>query len=215
MHCTKSIILGDLWGPFLLTFLLSVTLSLRTTESASTIITSIFVIMWVGGIVVYLNANFLGSHMSIFQSICLLGYCVFPINVVSLATWLIGKWIPPALKLTLVAVSFIWATLCKYWFIEGSISFVGEMVPQRKRKLALYPICLFYLFLSWFVLIVWWILIKCKEIPLNISYQPITKNIEYYSQYQLISLLLRRRHSCLTAYWRKTSSEKNALNIDF
>jgi hypothetical protein len=30
------------------------------------------------------------------------------------------------------------------------------MIPPRKRKLALYPIILFYLFLSWFVLIVWW-----------------------------------------------------------
>lgn len=36
----------------------------------------------------------------------------------------------------------------------ASIAFVGEMIPARKRKLALYPIILFYLFLSWFVLIV-------------------------------------------------------------
>jgi protein YIPF6 len=39
------------------------------------------------------------------------------------------------------------------WYI-ASIAFVGEMIPPRKRKLALYPIILFYLFLSWFVLIV-------------------------------------------------------------
>lgn len=31
---------------------------------------------------------------------------------------------------------------------------MGELVPERKRKLALYPVCLFYVFLSWFVLIV-------------------------------------------------------------
>ena len=31
---------------------------------------------------------------------------------------------------------------------------MGEMIPEKKRKLALYPIILFYLFLSWFVLVV-------------------------------------------------------------
>ena len=42
------------------------------------------------------------------------------------------------------------------YFIDylASIAFVGEMIPQKKRKLALYPIIIFYLFLSWFVLIV-------------------------------------------------------------
>ena len=53
--------IGDLWGPFLLTLLLSITLAMRTNNDASTIITSIFFIMWVGSLVVYLNANFLGS----------------------------------------------------------------------------------------------------------------------------------------------------------
>ena len=112
MHCKFLIILGDLWGPFLLTLLLATTLSLRTKESSSTIITSVFFIMWVGSVVVYLNANFLGSHMSIFQSICLLGYCVFPINVVSILTYLLGGFLIGPLKLILVAISFIWATLC-------------------------------------------------------------------------------------------------------
>ena len=37
----------------------------------------------------------------------------------------------------------------------AAIAFIGEMVPERKRKLALYPVSLFYLFLSWFVLIIW------------------------------------------------------------
>jgi hypothetical protein len=41
-----------------------------------------------------------------------------------------------------------------YCINSASIAFVGEMIPPRKRKLALYPIILFYLFLSWFVLIV-------------------------------------------------------------
>lgn len=154
--------LGDLWGPFLLTLLLSCTLAFRTQKDASTIITSVFFTMWVGSLVVYLNANFLGSEMyswakyrSFFQSACMLGYCLFPLNVVSFITMIIGNYIPSPIKLTLVGFSFIWATLCKNMVISASIAFMGELVPQTKRKLALYPVCLFYIFLSWFVLIVW------------------------------------------------------------
>lgn len=55
--------LGDLWGPFVLCLLLSTTLAFRTDESQQTIITSIFVIMWVGAMVVWINAYFLGSNM--------------------------------------------------------------------------------------------------------------------------------------------------------
>jgi hypothetical protein len=55
--------LGDLWGPLALCLLLSATLSFRTASESKAIITSIFVIMWVGSLVVYLNANFLGSSM--------------------------------------------------------------------------------------------------------------------------------------------------------
>ena len=43
--------------------MLSGTLSFRTEKDASTIITSIFFVMWVGSLVVYLNASFLGSEM--------------------------------------------------------------------------------------------------------------------------------------------------------
>jgi hypothetical protein len=38
--------------------------------------------------------------------------------------------------------------------ILAAMGFIGEMVPEKKKKLALYPVTLFYLFLSWFVLII-------------------------------------------------------------
>jgi hypothetical protein len=59
----KKNYLGDLWGPFLLCLLLSTTLAFRSSEAQQTIMTSIFVIMWIGSIVVWINANFLGSNM--------------------------------------------------------------------------------------------------------------------------------------------------------
>ena len=99
--------------------------------------------------------HLLFSCRSFFQSASLLGYCVFPLNVVSLLTCIIGSWIPPFIKLILVVLSLIWSTKCTFLlFIVAAIAFIGEMVPERKRKLALYPVSLFYLFLSWFVLII-------------------------------------------------------------
>jgi hypothetical protein len=66
----------------------------------------------------------------------------------------VQDWIPGIFKLAIVGASFLWASLCKISTNLGSIAFVGEMIPENKRKLALYPIILFYLFLSWFVLVV-------------------------------------------------------------
>jgi len=110
--------------------------------------------MWVGSLIVFVNANFLGSEMTFFQAASLLGYCLFPINVASFAMVFVQGWFPAIFKLAVVGASFLWASMCKYYFNVGSIAFVGEMIPPRKRKLALYPIILFYLFLSWFVLVV-------------------------------------------------------------
>lgn len=59
---------GDLWGPLVLCLMLSATLSYRTEGDSKTIITSVFVIMWVGALVVYFNANFLGSEMYPFHN---------------------------------------------------------------------------------------------------------------------------------------------------
>jgi hypothetical protein len=34
------------------------------------------------------------------------------------------------------------------------MSFLVELIPEKKRKLALYPVIIFYLFLSWFALVI-------------------------------------------------------------
>lgn len=97
-----------------LCLMLSVTLSMRAHESTEKVITIVFMIMWVGSLVVWLNAYFLGSNMSFFQSASLLGYCLFPLNVASLVTWMLGDYLHITLKVVLVLVSFVWASLCTY-----------------------------------------------------------------------------------------------------
>ena len=94
-----------------------------------------------------LNAKFLGGKISIFQSVCVLGYCVFPIAFASLITLLMKSFLPFFVKAIVVILGFVWAT-------SSSVRFMGVLVSKEKKLLAVYPVFLFYLFLSWFVLVV-------------------------------------------------------------
>lgn len=79
---------------------------------------------------------------------------MFPINLAALATAIFGNLIPALLKLGLVGISFLWSSMCKIEYYLASMSFLVELIPERKRKLALYPVIIFYLFLSWFALVI-------------------------------------------------------------
>ena len=139
----------DLWGPLFICLSLAIILSLRApTKQTSHVFTTVFVVMWIGSLIVTINAQLLGANMSIFQSLCVLGYCVFPLTVSSLiiailrVTWLGFLW----LDLILLAIGFIWAT-------RVSSIFVGQFVKKERRLLALYPVFFFYLILGWLILL--------------------------------------------------------------
>ncbi|KAL7434871.1 hypothetical protein ACHAXM_004573 [Skeletonema potamos] len=139
----------DLWGPLFICLSLAVILSLRApTKQTSHVFTTVFVVMWMGSLVVTINAQLLGANMSIFQSLCVLGYCVFPLTVSALmiallrVTWFGTLW----LDLIWLAIGFLWAT-------RVSSIFVGQFVKRERRLLALYPVFFFYLILGWLILL--------------------------------------------------------------
>ena len=39
----------------------------------------VFLLMWGGAVIVTVNTKLLGGHISFFQCVCVLGYCIFPI----------------------------------------------------------------------------------------------------------------------------------------
>lgn len=41
----------------------------------------VFVIVWIGAMIVTLNTKLLGGNISFFQSVCVLGYCLTPIAI--------------------------------------------------------------------------------------------------------------------------------------
>ena len=50
-------------------------------QNASIVFAAVFVVIWCGAAAVTLNAQLLGGNISFFQSVCILGYCVFPLTL--------------------------------------------------------------------------------------------------------------------------------------
>ena len=131
----------DLWGPLLLNMILALTLSFNT-KVKSQMTTLIFVIFWLGGVVLYLNANFLGVKASIFQMLCLLGYCLFPLNLSAIIVTIFNF-------NDIIRLIIVMASLC--WSIYSSSDYLKAISNQNQRYLVLYPCILFYLYISWFI----------------------------------------------------------------
>ncbi len=131
----------DLWGPLLLNIFLALTLSFETKEK-SQMVALIFVIFWLGGVILYLNAHFLGVKASIFQIFCLLGYCLFPLNLSAIIVTLIN--FNDIIRLIIVLFTLVWS-------VYSSSDYLKVITNQDQRYLVLYPFILFYLYISWFI----------------------------------------------------------------
>ncbi|CEG37607.1 yipf6-like protein [Plasmopara halstedii] len=138
----------DLWGPLLLCLTLSIMLSITAPVSQSAMVfTGVFIVVWVGAAVVTINAQLLGSAISFFQSVCVLGYCVFPLNIATLMCMLTKVVVPHILlRMVIVSIGFLWST-------RASVVFMSKLVPPKRKALTVYPVLLFYLLISWMVLI--------------------------------------------------------------
>ena len=108
----------DLWGPFIICLLLGVILCFTTKKNSGLIFSIIFIIMWVGAMVITMNSSLLGGKLTLMQCICLLGYCSFPSVVASLFNRIILKFLPSIGKIIIVFISFVWSTKGKnYIFV--------------------------------------------------------------------------------------------------
>jgi hypothetical protein len=137
-------------GPLFVCLSLSVLLSLKApTNQASLVFAAVFCGVWFGSAIVTLNAQLLGANISFFQTVCVLGYCVFPLTLSALVigllklTWL-KRW--TWLDFILIIVGFLWAT-------RASSVFIGQYIVREKRFLAVFPVFFFYTFLGWLILL--------------------------------------------------------------
>jgi len=144
----------DLWGPLLVCLSLGVLLSVNAPSADQSALTfsSVFVSMWCGSAVVTFNSGLLGGKLGLFQAACVLGYCVFPLNVAATAIVVLKevgvlKRFSMAFKLPIVVVAFLWST-------RASTVFVGQFIKPERRALAVYPVFLFYTFLAWLIVLI-------------------------------------------------------------
>ena len=112
----KHIRQWDLWGPLLFTVFLACTLAINSNDKSQTVIL-IFLIFWVGSFLVFLNSNLLGVKISIFQIFCLLGYCLFPLNISSFIFCFIKT--NDILKLFFIGLTCFWSLFSVSRFLKN------------------------------------------------------------------------------------------------
>ncbi|KAJ1452254.1 Yip1 domain-containing protein [Pelagophyceae sp. CCMP2097] len=138
----------DLWGPLAVCLTLSISLCITAPESQRALVfAAVFFVIWVGAAIVTLNAQLLGGKISFFQSVCVLGYSVFPLNIAALVCLLMNLISNSGiLRLFIVSLGFVWST-------RVSVVFFSEIICPERRALAIYPVFGFYGFIAWMILI--------------------------------------------------------------
>jgi len=145
----------DLWGPLLICVVLAFLMQGSDSDSTSSDdsypeFADIFIIFWIGSIVVTVNSKLLGGCISFFQCVCVLGYCVLPqalsLVLCRIVIFFNVSWqVSIAIRLILVVLGLGWATY-------ASVVFLAASIPPAKKALGLYPIFLFYTVIGWLIL---------------------------------------------------------------
>ncbi|GJN94152.1 hypothetical protein Rhopal_007226-T1 [Rhodotorula paludigena] len=135
----------DLWGPLIFCLTLAILLSTNAPADQSLpIFTGVFVIVWLGSVVVTLNAKLLGGKVSFFQSLCVLGYCIFPLDLAALVSVFVHLlWI----RLPICALTFAWSVWAAVNF------FGGTRLEQDRAVLAVFPLFMLFFLLAWMTML--------------------------------------------------------------
>ncbi|CZT17715.1 probable Yip1 domain protein [Ramularia collo-cygni] len=126
----------DLWGPLLFCLLLSFLLSLNArADQRSLVFSGVFAMIWIGEAVVTLQIKLLGGNISFFQSVCIIGYTLFPMVIASLLSAL---GIPTIVRIPVYIVLGLWS-------LAAGVSILGGSgVVKNRVSLAVYPLFVFY-----------------------------------------------------------------------
>ncbi|KAM3077203.1 hypothetical protein ACMFMG_003332 [Clarireedia jacksonii] len=130
----------DLWGPLVFCLALSLLLSFRARgDQMSVVFSGVFAMVWVGEAVVTAQIKLLGGNISFAQSVCIIGYTLFPLVIAALLSAL-GLHPIPRIPIYIVLVC---------WSMAAGISILGGSgVLKNRVGLAVYPLFVFYLSLG-------------------------------------------------------------------
>lgn len=132
----------DLWGPFFFIVFLGLTLSWSASVKKSEVFAVAFALLAAGAIILTLNVLLLGGHIIFFQSLSLLGYCLFPLDVGALICMLKDNVI---VKVVVVCVTLAWSSWAAYPFMSSAVN-------PRRKALALYPVLLMYVSVGFLII---------------------------------------------------------------
>ncbi|GAA5854149.1 hypothetical protein JCM3766R1_002226 [Sporobolomyces carnicolor] len=135
----------DLWGPLLFCLTLAILLSTNApAEQSLQIFTGVFVIVWLGSVVVTLNAKLLGGKVSFFQSLCVLGYCIFPLDLAALVSVFV--------KMLWIRLPICFATFA--WSVWAAVNFLaGTRLEKDRAVLAVFPLFMLFFLLAWMTML--------------------------------------------------------------
>ncbi|EME43939.1 hypothetical protein DOTSEDRAFT_71674 [Dothistroma septosporum NZE10] len=127
----------DLWGPLLFCLLLSFLLSLNARDDQRSLVFSgVFATVWIGEAIVTLQIKLLGGNISFFQSVCIIGYTLFPMVIAALLSALR---VPTIVRIPVYSVLGLWS-------LAAGISILGGSgVVKNRVSLAVYPLFVFYI----------------------------------------------------------------------
>lgn len=130
----------DLWGPLVFCMILAIILGgTAGGDQGGSVFAAVFALVWLGSGVVTLNAKFLGAKVSFFQSVCVMGYCIAPMCVAAILSLIVRHWL---VHLIAASAAWVWSTYAALRFYRGCVR------PEREW-LVVYPVALFFFFLSW------------------------------------------------------------------
>jgi hypothetical protein len=132
----------DLWGPFFFIVFLGLTLSWSASVKKSEVFAVAFAVLAAGAVILTLNVLLLGGHIIFFQSLSLLGYCLFPLDVGAVICMLKDNVI---LKIVVVGITLAWSSWAAYPFMSAAVN-------PRRKALALYPVFLLYISVGFLII---------------------------------------------------------------
>jgi len=134
----------DLWGPLLICTVLGMTQCWSAPDDQKSLVfSSVFFVVWGGGAVLTVNAQLLGTPLSFFQSICLIGYSIFPLALAAILSQASGSL---AFRMPVAIVADLWA-------LRASALFLSSIAKTDRKELVIFPVVLFYFVLTWMVLL--------------------------------------------------------------
>ncbi|KAF5025194.1 hypothetical protein F66182_2770, partial [Fusarium sp. NRRL 66182] len=114
----------DLWGPLIFCLLLSLLLSFTARgDQRDAVFSGVFAMTWVGEALVTLQIKLLGGNISFAQSVCIIGYTLFPLVLAAMMSALGLHWIA-RIPVYIVLIS---------WSMAAGVSILGGSGVVKNR----------------------------------------------------------------------------------